>query len=149
MPKTLKFKYQARPRKDPETGKEFEAFYPMIDVLLIYKHRVTRGGIPFLVDSGSELCILPAEIAEAFFGMRPKNIRKGKMVKIGGVASGTELQGFKHAVELQTPHFKFKVPMYIAYGAVLPILGRKGFFDKFKSVNFCENDKVLELIPKR
>lgn len=149
MPEILKFKYQTRPRRDPKTGEVSETFYPMIDALLIYKHQMTRGGVSFLVDSGSEICTLPAEVAEAFFGMRPKQIRKGKMIKIGGVQSGMVLEGFKHTIELQTPYFKFKVPMYIAYEAALPILGRKGFFDKFKSVNFREDDQVLELVPKR
>jgi hypothetical protein len=146
MPNSIREKYKRFVWKDPQTGTLFDDFRPHIPVLLVGNHQVGRS-IYALVDSGSDISVFPAKYAEIYFKMSRKKIEKGKKVKIKGIG-GSQIIGFKHNITLHALKFRLKTQVYFSYNQEVPILGRKGFFDKFKSVNFYENDKIIELVSK-
>lgn len=145
MQEPIKFNYRSYLKRDPKTGKFVEVHFPFISVILIYKHKV-GGAIEALVDSGSEMNVFPADYAIFFFSLKEKQLKKGEKRAIRGIG-GVEIEAFKHLVTLHTLHFRFKTPVWFSYQQQVPLLGRKGFFDHFRSINFYERDKVLEIVP--
>ena len=138
---TMIYPYIKFPRLNPDTRKLIgEVSWPYIPIRLIYNHRVSKSLIRALVDSGSDINLFPAEIAEQL----NIKIRKGKKLNIGGIG-GSNLIGYGYEVNILVDTLGFKSRVYFAYDQTIPILGRKGFFDHFKRVIFKEKEEILEL----
>lgn len=101
-----------------------------------------------LVDSGSDRCIFPSELADVI-GIdltATDNVRD-----IGGVVAGEQRRVYFHPIEIELgapggPAFTTTAGFMtdfsnIGYG----LLGRRGFFDQFSFVKFKEAVGVLEI----
>jgi hypothetical protein len=96
-----------------------------------------------LVDSGADFCVLKSEIGAA---LGIADIRAGNPCQLRGLGSAVVNSWF-HDVEVE---FEGRVfPSRFAFtGEALPIsgmLGRKGFFDQFKTVSFDEKNRVVTI----
>lgn len=99
-----------------------------------------------LIDSGSELCVFHADLAEVL-GI---NLKGGKEMEFGGI-TGAPGKGYIHAVELKVRGDKYKTACVFSkdiadYG--YGILGHVGFFDHYR-VRFEYDIKNIELMPIR
>ena len=92
-----------------------------------------------LVDSGSDRNLFPASWGEAV-GI---NIKSGKRCSIYGIGNA-ELTAYTHEVDLHLGRETFRTTIDFSYEQGMPLLGRQGFFDLFKQVEFRESKKVVE-----
>ncbi len=92
-----------------------------------------------LVDSGSDRNLFPAELGEAI-GIDKKSEKSCLVYGIGSI----ELTTYEHQADLHIGKVSFKTIVDFSYEQQMPLLGRSGFFDLFKRVEFRENKKEVE-----
>lgn len=139
------YHYLPNPRKDPKTGKIIgQIYYPVIPIKLGYKHHIFKYLINSLVDSGSDRNLFPAEIGENL-GIKIKN---EFCQEIGGIG-GIKIIAFAHEVKIYLGSFVIDTFVDFAYEQKVPLLGRNGFFNYFKTVTFKEKSNVLEIVTNR
>ena len=115
---------------------------PIIDVK--FKEKETQY-IPCLLDSGADISTFPTSIGTKIgidFSDEdpvdpPKQISGDIKCKCYQVAKSIYLKWQKEEITLPI--------MWVDSNEVDPVLGRKGFFDKFKEVAFCEEKKKIIL----
>lgn len=139
MAQELTFAYIPIPRKDPNTQKIIgETYFPFVPIQLSFKG-ATRGFYA-LVDSGAERNLFPAELGEAI-GIE---VKLGKETSIFGIGQH-EIEGYTHVVNLRLGSIaNFDTEVDFSFEQDVPLLGRKGFFDFFRSVSFRERRKIME-----
>lgn len=141
----MKFKYKKIKFKPTPAFPERKYLYkPIIPVILHYKK--FSIGYEALIDSGADISIFHAEIAE-LLGIV---VKKGKMETFGGI-TGDGAKAYFHNLTLETGGIKFEnIPIGFSYG-ISPqgygILGQAGFFDKFRII-FDLKKEQIELRPK-
>ncbi|OGY27918.1 MAG: hypothetical protein A2802_02590 [Candidatus Woykebacteria bacterium RIFCSPHIGHO2_01_FULL_43_29] len=137
---TLEVTYTPMPRKKPD-GTLKEVFLPYLKIYLSYKHNLNKIPIPCLLDSGADMNLFPAQWGETV-GIKIKSVESEKISGIGM----TEIYGYKHKVKLFVVGGKsFESEVYFCYSQQMPLLGRNGFFDKFKQITFFETVKKIIL----
>lgn len=137
----LVYDYLPIPRKDSKTGRIIgQIYYPVIPIKLCYKHHIFKYLIHSLVDSGSDRSLFPAEIGENI-GIKIRNDLSQEIIGIGGI----KIIAFTHEVKIYLKNLKINTFVDFSYEQKVPLLGRDGFFSYFKTVNFREKDKVIEL----
>lgn len=135
------FPYLPFPIKDPQTGEiKKELYRPIIPIKICYKHQFLPYAINCLVDSGSDRNLFPAYLGERV-GIK---IRKGIPQKIGGIGK-SQVKGFTHDIKIFVDNLNLLTKIDFSYEHEIPILGRNGFFNLFKSVVFKEKEKVVVL----
>ena len=136
----MKFKYSY---KSIGGGVKFEAGRP---VLWIKIDTPTIGPIdwPCLVDSGSDDCILDADIGEAM-GLDIKSVKPNNAT---GVKSGANMVGYVHRITYKVNGISCEADVTFTYELATDfgILGRDGFFNHFL-VKFDERKGEFELTP--
>lgn len=138
--KIISFSYVPQPLIDPSNRKIFgEIFVPLIEVRLSYKNYLSR---PFdaLVDSGSDINIFPAHIGQTV-GI---NITGSRAAYISGIG-GARIKTFPHPIKLLVVNKLYPTKAYFSYEQREAILGRNGFFNLFKSVNFNEKERFVDI----
>lgn len=140
MAQELTFDYIPIPRKDPKTQKIVgETYFPFIPIQLHFKEAVRS--FYALVDSGAERNLFPAELGE-LIGIK---IKMGKLASIFGIGQH-EIEGYTHVVNLSLGRItNFNTEVDFSFEQNVPLLGRNGFFDFFRSVSFRERRKIIEL----
>jgi len=118
--------------------RRWERDYPIIPVELRYRGRglLTEG----LVDSGANLSVFSADIAD-YLGLP---LTRGKALILQGV--GGRILGYQHTLKLKVGTAEFRLPICFSAELVTSfnLLGREGFFQKFR-VTFDEGKKRLFL----
>lgn len=114
-------------------------FQPLIKIVLRDQGRKHR--LLALIDSGSEFCLFPRDIAD-LLGI---NIRTGVRAEVMGIGGG-EIQFFFHEIEmlLDRYHIRTKVGFAASGIGVSGILGHQGFFDQF-IISFNYRHRFVEL----
>lgn len=115
-----------------------DEYYPIIKLSLI--HKDTKLVIATLVDSGANISIFGADVAESL-GI---DIESGKKIYLGGV--GGRILGYEHRIEMELAdlHFSVRVVFSREFLVSFNLIGRKDVFDKF-TICFNEKRKILEL----
>jgi len=113
-------------------------FYPTIAVALLNKNKVARSLA--LIDSGASVSIFNLDIAEQL-GIK---IETGERTTLSGVSG--RIAGYVHRVKARVAGKTFICPVVFSreYKASFNLLGRKGFFEKFK-ITFDEANKSVIL----
>ena len=93
-----------------------------------------------LIDSGATISVFKEEIAEQL-GIE---VESGEKITLGGV--GGRIVGYIHKLRINIANKEFVCPVVFSheYFVSLNLLGRSGFFEKFKII-FEENKKILKL----
>jgi hypothetical protein len=122
----------------PEPSPRGVVFRPKI---LVWISKESKHGRIFhaLVDSGSDRNLFPASLGEAI-GI---DIKSGKSCPVYGIGN-IKLTTYEHEVELHLGAESFKTTIDFSYEQEMPLLGRNGFFDLFKRVEFREEKKEVE-----
>lgn len=116
--------------------------YPWVPVR-VRRNEQTTPRMLLLVDSGADFCVLKSEIGVA---LGITDIQAGEPCQLRGLGRATVNSWF-HDVEVEFEGRAFE-SRFAFTNEALPIpgmLGRKGFFDQFKSVSFDENNRVVTL----
>lgn len=138
----LVFEYFPTPTRDSETGKVFQIYRPFIPIQVSADNEKTYA-FRALVDSGSDRNLLPA----AFGVTIGLNIKNGIKRKIGGIGNS---QILAYTWEIKLTVLGLSPATFItfadfSYEQQIPLLGRDGFFNLFRSIEFRERRKLLEL----
>jgi hypothetical protein len=120
--------------------------YPLLPVLL--SRRRYRVRVMGLIDSCSDDCIFPASIGR-LLGL---TVEAGRKQPFMGAGMSNNLAYFHRVTvgfELDDAHFRFSA--YLGFSPALDfprigLLGRVGFFDRFRQVNFHAKSQVVELV---
>lgn len=131
----MKFKYK---KYSPEVIR------PVIPVEIVYEDRVVKYEV--LVDSGADLCIFDAQIADAL----DFDFTTGEMQEVSGI-TGVAEHYYLCSIILRVGGLAHKTVVgflpniaHIGYGVV----GQRGFFDRFV-VKFDFKKEEIELIGRR
>ena len=118
---------------------------PVIPVFLTYKHAQGKA-IECRIDTGADVNLFPLEYAKVFFNFNDSRIKKGREINLGGI-SGIEKKAYGFKCSIHHPSFKISdVFIYFIENQPYPLLGLKGFIDKFQSITIHGKEKTLELI---
>ena len=110
--------------------------------------RALQIGYEALVDSGSDRCIFPAELADLLnIDLRTST----KILYVAGVVAGERRPIYLHPIEIEVGGRDG--PAFEALAGFMPdfsksghgLLGRNGFFDQFSFVKFKDLDNVIEI----
>ena len=114
---------------------------PILGFTLNYKHGrmfSTNG----LLDSGADYNLFPGAWCKPL-GI---NINKGIPVNISGIGSRVPLQGYRHrGIKIYLPEYSFETTIDFCMEQETALLGRNGFFDKFRKVIFEDQKGVATL----
>ncbi len=137
MSHPFEFTYLPEPQTDPKTGKYLgDIFRPKVPVRISYKGGKYGLWWSSLVDSGSDRNLFPAEMGIQV-GV---NIKSSKAVKITGIGK-IEIMAYPHPIELQIGNCSFHTVADFCYEQEVPLLGRFGFFNFFKHIDFRDREK--------
>jgi len=116
-------------------------YYPVVKLSLI--HQETKLIIEALVDSGANISIFSADVAESL-GI---DIESGKKMFLGGV--GGRILGYEHLVEMEIAgrRFSSKVVFSREFLVSFNLIGRESVFDRF-IICFNEKRRIVELRPQ-
>ena len=124
-------------------------YAPVISTILENKTSRLAFSFDCIVDSGADYCVFPAHLGE-LIGL---NVELGERLPMYGIG-GRETLYFHHIkiimiIENQALEFKcfagFSKKMNLkGFG----LLGRQGFFNLFKKIEFLENQRELVLSPE-
>lgn len=127
------------PKSNLKTGKIVKGvFLPIVPVRLNYNHQLFPNPINALLDSGSERNLFPAFFAEKL----NINVKKGKIQPTRGIGT-IVVTAYTHNIKIFVQSISFDTQIDFSYEIDYPLLGRDGFFNKFKKVTF--NGKCVEL----
>jgi hypothetical protein len=132
--KTFNFKYK---RVD---GTKYR---PIISIGISFKKDLKYE---VLVDSGADICIFDAEVAQAIGIV---DIVTGEEMKFGGITGKSEV-GYIHTVKIKIKDCEFRTKVVFSEHINddgTGIVGQKGFFDRFV-VKFDYSEKSLVLRKK-
>jgi len=113
-------------------------FFPVISVSI--KAGKAKKTFSALVDSGATVSIFRAEVADV---LRVK-LESGKEIYLGGV--GGHIKVYLHRLKIEIAGRKFTCPVVFSreYLVSFNLLGREGFFKKFRII-FEEKNNQLQL----
>lgn len=137
MSRTRRYPYSLYLYPDPNTHILKEIYRPVMGV------KISKGaGQPSLtfdamVDSGSDRNILPAHLATEI-GL---SLDKRKIKRVSGV--GGSIVAYPAKINIWIGSKKYETEADFTSEQEIPLLGRNGFFNLFKSVKFDENKRLF------
>jgi len=124
----------------PEVG---EKFRPIINIAISHKNTISSG-IKALVDSGADKNLFPAWMGE-WLGI---NFKKHEYNKIIYGIGGAEIKAYTQKVKVHLHKFSYDTEIDFSFEQQIPLLGRDGFFNLFKSIKFKEGERFLDIEMK-
>ena len=126
--------------------------YPLLPVEL--RHDRHRARVMGLIDSGADDCIFPAAIGR-LLGLTVEAGKKQPFMGAGALSNLAYFHRVKLSFMLDDTTFRFTA--YVGFSTAMDIpkiglLGRIGFFDRFRQVSFHPKEQFVELItlvPKK
>ncbi len=98
----------------------------------------------FKVPYSEDLYLFPAEYAYTFLGFSKSALKHGKKLPLLGIGGVSKI-AYGVTCNIQHPEFSIKdVYIYFLENQPFPLLGRVGFMDRFKYINFNEAEKEME-----
>ena len=117
---------------------------PILNIDVINEHSGKNiAGVPCLVDSGADFCMISSELCELF----GHDLKTGKPVKFEGI--GGEATGYFHSCLVEIKGYRFKCDFCFSEDAFVdtPILGQRGFFSSLV-ILFDHENSVFGIYKK-
>lgn len=143
MGKITRYSYIPQIYRDPKTEKVTEVYLPMVPIRVSYGYGKISSQFDALVDSGSDRNLFPALIA-TYLGIDLNSIRSKKVYGIGD----NYIIAYPAKINIWIGKERYETEVDFSKKQQMPILGRNGFFNLFKSVKFDENGQFLYLEEK-
>ena len=136
----LKFDYLPDVIKDATGKVSGYIFRPKVNVKLGYAHQISRFSVDCLVDSGADYNLFPA----GWGRLMGIPIEKGKYKKLYGIGR-SELIAYRHNVLVYIGSHIISTTVDFNNDQTVPLLGRNGFFDRFRRVSFYDQQQYMKL----
>jgi hypothetical protein len=124
----------------PDTHQLEFKYRPYLQVKIGHNNKLTSNFIRALVDSGSDRNLFPSSFATEI-GI---NWTTGDKHKITGIG-GKTIYSYGHLVTVKVKKRKIETIVYFAREITIPLLGRDGFFNFFKTISFDTRNKKMIL----
>lgn len=136
----IELTYNRKLAQDINSGKLTEAKIPTVPISISSDTRTTPYMFNALIDSGADHSLFPAEHAQ-IIGINVKSVTPRK---VGGVGKGGPIIAYRHDIILNVIQKSFVTYADFTYDCDIAILGREGFFNLFKRIDFDQkNHKVI------
>jgi len=123
----------------PESTPSGLVFAPKIPIWISTKNKHSYL-FHALIDSGADVNLFPARLAEVV-GI---NFKEGEKAHVYGIGRH-KMVAYENDISLHLANKKFETTVYFSYEQDTPLLGRQGFFNLFKRVDFDENKHKVTL----
>lgn len=138
MGKITGYSYYPQFFYDPKTGKKETVYLPTILIRVSNDQGTISYPFDALVDSGSDRNLFPLYFA-TYFGMQFKKIKPKKIYGIGE----NYIKAYPAEINIWLGTQKYQTEADFSIKQNVPILGRNGFFDLFKSIKFDEKGQFV------
>lgn len=135
--------YRESPGLDIKGSPSF-VLRPLIDIQVNFKHGQMIW-LTALVDSGSDYNLFPADICKVL-GI---NLKKGVPIKVKGIGDAPPIEAYRHygiKIFFEGTILTTFADFSSVHGQT--ILGQKGFFDLFESIELKRPEEKIILIPR-
>ena len=123
---------------DPVTNKLVEIYRPVISIRISKDHGQISPLFDALIDSGSDRNLFPLRFATAL-GIQFKKIKPKQIGGIGKVI----IDAYTEKINIWLGTKKYKTEADFSPQQQVPLLGRDGFFNLFKSIKFDEKGQFV------
>lgn len=133
MGKVTGYSYVPQPFQNPETGLVGEIYRPMIAIRISKDHGQISRYFDALIDSGSDRNLFPMQLATGT-GINFKKLKPRKIYGIGG----RYIDAYTSKINIWLGTKQYQTEADFSPQQQMPLLGRDGFLNLFKSVKFDE-----------
>lgn len=138
MPRITGYSYIPQVYQDTKTHKYTQIYLPMIPIKVTNTQGQTSPQFDALLDSGSDRNLFPISLAK-YLGISFGKSKPGKIYGIGKV----HIKAYTGKITflLGTKNYETEADFSIQQN--IPILGRNGFFNLFRSIKFDEKSQFV------
>lgn len=123
---------------DPKTGEKEAVYLPTIPIKVSNDQGIISYPFDALVDSGSDRNLFPSYLAIRL-GIQFKKIKSKRIFGIGE----NYIEAYPSNVNIWLGEQKYSTTADFSPQQRIPILGRNGFFNLFKSIKFDEKGQFV------
>lgn len=123
---------------DSVTGRLIEIYRPMISIRISKEHGPISLPFDALIDSGSDRNLFPLRFATSI-GIQFRKIRPKQIIGIGKVV----IDAYTAKINIWLGIKKYETEADFSPQQEIPLLGREGFFNLFKSIKFDEKGQFV------
>lgn len=123
---------------DPVTNNLIEIYRPVISIRISKTHGQISPFFDALIDSGSDRNLFPLRLATAL-GIKLKKIKPKQIGGIGKVV----IDAYTEKINIWLGTKEYKTEADFSPQQQVPLLGRDGFFNLFKSIKFDEKGQFV------
>src|SRR3989344_8236522 len=138
MSKITGYSYVPQILQDPKGQKFIQSYLPLIPVNIAKPSGLVSPQFDALLDSGSDRNLFPMSLAK-YLDITFENLKPKKIYGIGE----SPINAFPAKVTLWLGNKSYATDADFSTKQNLPILGRDGFFNLFKSVKFDEKGQFV------
>lgn len=141
MAKNIRYYYLPDPLMDNSTNTQVgEVFRPKASIRVSYAHGRVSNQLDAIVDSGADGNLFPLRLG-TMLGINFIKIKPKIIYGIGGV----KVSAYSSSINIWINGTKYSTHADFCDNQHEILLGRQGFFDLFKSINFVENKRFFEI----
>lgn len=138
MSKITGYSYNPQFFQDPQTGEKIVVYRPMVMIRLSRDRGAISYPFDALIDSGSDRNLFPLYFA-SFLGIQFKKIKPKRIYGIGG----SYVEAYTTKINIWIGTSKYETEADFTPQQKVPLLGREGFFNLFKSIKFDEKGQFV------
>lgn len=138
MSKVTGYSYVQQVYQNPTTNQLVRVYLPMIPIRVANSHGQISPQFDALLDSGSDRNLLPMSLAK-YLGITFGKMKPGR---IYGIGKG-QIKAYSGKIILCLGKKSYETEADFSIQQKLPILGRNGFFNLFKSIKFDEKGQFV------
>lgn len=138
MAKITGYSYVPRNYRDPINDQNIQIYVPMLPIRVSKDHGQISPLFDALADSGSDRNLFPMALAN-YLGIDFKRKKSNKIYGIGK----DHIDAFPAKINIWLGTKKYETDADFSSQQNVPILGRQGFFNLFKSIKFDEKGQFV------
>lgn len=138
MARITGYSYIPQVYQNPSTNQFVQVYLPMIPIRLSTGQGQTSPYFDAVIDSGSDRNLFPITLA-TYLGI---NFKKTKPNKVYGIGENY-INAYPAKINIWLGAKKYETEADFSTKQNIPILGRNGFFNLFKSVKFDEKGQFV------
>ena len=138
MPKVTGYSYVPQVYQDSKSQKFIQTYLPLIPIKLANIHKQISPQFDALLDSGSDRNLFPMPLAK-YLGI---DFGKSKPNRVYEIGKGY-INAYSTKITLWLGTKRYQTEADFSVQQNIPILGRNGFFNLFKSIKFDEKGQFV------
>lgn len=138
MSKITGYSYVPQVYQNPKTNQLIQIYLPMIAIRVSYNQISISPTFDAIVDSGSDRNLFPLTLAK-YLGIEFGKARPNKVYGIGK----THISVYPAKINIWLGSKKYETDADFSTDQRIPLLGRDGFFNLFKSIKFDEKGQFI------